>query len=224
MEYWKVYPHLEPGGLLVVDDIHIPTIRRLFDFIREDDMFRLLETVGKTAFFERTNAPTFSPVEDGWWLQKYNTRRFPIPYENVMETLPEFNVALGATERPNDPAAYRKRLLPMIDRWMQNKQRVAIFGVGGHTDFLWSAVPELWRLNIVAYLETNPAAQGTTYRNVVVRSPEWTAGEADVVLCSSFENELAQLAVFDQIPVKVVLSHSAQRATAPVDAAVSQAA
>jgi hypothetical protein len=187
-------------------------------------MFRLIETVGKTAFFERTNAPAFSPVEDGWWLQKYNTRRFPIPYNNVMASGPEFSVSLSTGEKQNDPATYRKRLLPMIDRWMQDKVRVAIFGVGGHTDFLWSAVPELWRLNIVAYIETNPAVQGTTYRNVTVQSPQWTAGQVDLVLCSSFENELTQLAVFDEIPVKVVLSHGVQGAALPADTAVSQAA
>ena len=224
MEYWKLYPHLEPGGLLVVDDIHIPTIRRLFDFIREDDMFRLIETVGKTAFFERTNAPTFSPVEDGWWMQKYNTRRFPVPYDNAMESGPDWSVAPGASEPQNDPVAYRKRLLPLIDRWAQDKTRVAIFGVGGHTDFLWKAVPELWRLDIVAYLETSPSAQGKTYREVAIKAPEWTQGHADVVLCSSFANELAQLAVLDSIPVKVVLSHGVRGGLPQADAAVSQAA
>src|SRR6185436_9943490 len=72
LEYFKLYPHLETGGLLVVDDIHIPTIRNLFNFLREDPMWCLLETVGKTAFFERTSAPTFSTTGDGWWLQPFN--------------------------------------------------------------------------------------------------------------------------------------------------------
>jgi hypothetical protein len=224
MEYWKLYPHLEPGGLLVVDDIHIPTIRRLFDFIREDDMFRLLETVGKTAFFERTNAPTFSPIEDGWWLQKFNTRRFPVPYENVMESTTDWSASTNIGELQDEPAAYRKRLLPMIDRWAQDKLRVAIFGVGGHTDFLWKVVPELWRLNIVAYLDSNPSAQGTTCREVAVQPPAWTPGQADVVLCSSFANELTQLALFDAIPVKVVLSHSVSRGLGQAGVATPQAA
>jgi hypothetical protein len=223
MEYWKVYPHLEPGGLLVVDDIHIPTIRHLFDFLREDAMFTLLETVGKTAFFERTNAPTFSPVEDGWWLQNYNTRRFPVPYENITEWGTDWRVSLGSGEVQEDPAAYRNRLLPMIERWTQDKLRVAIFGVGGHTDFLWKVVPELWRLNVVAYLDSNPAVQGTTYREVAVQRPEWTPGQADVVLCSSFANELTQLALFDSIPVKVVLSHAVTRGQG-LPAAASRAA
>jgi len=77
IEYWHLYPHVAPGGLLVVDDIHIPTIHHLFDFLREDEMFRLLEVVEKTAFFRRTDAPTFDPFGEGWWLQRYNARRFP---------------------------------------------------------------------------------------------------------------------------------------------------
>jgi hypothetical protein len=211
MEYWKVYPHIEPGGLLVVDDIHIPTIRHLFDFLREDSMFTLLETVGKTAFFERTNAPTFSPVEDGWWLQNYNTRRFPVPYENITEWSTDW-VAVGPNAAAPDAASYRGRLLPIIERWVQDKTRVAIFGTGDHTDFLWKTVPELWRLNLVAYLDSNPAVQGTEYRNLKVQAPEWTPGQADVVLCSSYAHESAQLELFNAIPVKVVLSHALPQA------------
>ena len=38
-------------------------------------MFRLLEVVGTTAFFERTSAPPFDPHGDGWWLQNFNKNR-----------------------------------------------------------------------------------------------------------------------------------------------------
>jgi hypothetical protein len=78
LEYWHLYPHLVPGGLLVVDDIHIPTIHHLFDFLRDDEMFELLEVVEKTAFFRRTDAPVFDPFGEGWWRQRYNARRFPL--------------------------------------------------------------------------------------------------------------------------------------------------
>jgi hypothetical protein len=78
LEYYYLYPHLEENALLIVDDIHIPTIRHLFDFLREDAMFRVLEVVDTTAFFMRTSAPAFDPLGDGWWLQRYNKRRFPV--------------------------------------------------------------------------------------------------------------------------------------------------
>jgi predicted O-methyltransferase YrrM len=79
MEYARLYPHLRPGSLLIVDDIHIPTIRHMFDFLAEDEMFRLLEVFRTTAIFARTEAPTLPPEADGWWVQKYNTSRFPLP-------------------------------------------------------------------------------------------------------------------------------------------------
>jgi hypothetical protein len=78
LEYYYLYPHLETNAMLIVDDIHIPTINRLFDFLSEDEMFRLQEVVDTTAFFVRTEAPPFSPLGDGWWLQTYNTKRFPV--------------------------------------------------------------------------------------------------------------------------------------------------
>src|SRR5436309_14222224 len=74
LEYFCLYPHLEAGGLLVIDDIHIPTIQNLFRFLRTDAMFRLVEICGKTAFFERTGVPPFDPWGDGWWLQACNRR------------------------------------------------------------------------------------------------------------------------------------------------------
>ncbi|MGE0195711.1 MAG: class I SAM-dependent methyltransferase [Methylocystis sp.] len=75
LEYYYFYPHLKTDGLLVVDDIHIPTISRLADFISEDRMFEKVEFVGSTAIFRRTDAPVFDPLGDGWWLQDFNRRR-----------------------------------------------------------------------------------------------------------------------------------------------------
>jgi hypothetical protein len=78
LEYYYVYPHLAHGALLVLDDIHIPTVNNLFRFVREDDMFELVEVVGTTAFLRRTNAPTFPNSGDGWENQHYNLDRFPL--------------------------------------------------------------------------------------------------------------------------------------------------
>jgi precorrin-6B methylase 2 len=72
LEYYFTYPFLRAGGLLIVDDIQIPTIRHLFNFLKTDAMFSLLEVVRTTAFFRRTEAPTFDPYGDGWWFQNYN--------------------------------------------------------------------------------------------------------------------------------------------------------
>jgi hypothetical protein len=75
LEYFYLYPHIEEGGLLVSDDIHIPSIRNLLRVVSCDDMFRVLELCGKTAFLQRTDAPIFDPWGDGWWLQAFNKRQ-----------------------------------------------------------------------------------------------------------------------------------------------------
>ncbi len=75
LEYYYFYPHLKTDGLLVVDDINIPTIGRLADFISEDSMFEKVEFIGATAVFRRTDAPVFDPLGDGWWFQDFNRRR-----------------------------------------------------------------------------------------------------------------------------------------------------
>jgi len=77
LEYYYLYPHLAAGGLLIVDDINIPTIFNLFSFVKDDEMFKLVDVVGVTAFFRRTTAPVFSPTGNQWWAQGYNRRRFP---------------------------------------------------------------------------------------------------------------------------------------------------
>lgn len=77
LEYYHFYPKVATGGLLIIDDIHIPTIRNLHRFLCECEMWRLLEVSHTTSFFERTAAPTFDPLGDSWWEQGYNKRRFP---------------------------------------------------------------------------------------------------------------------------------------------------
>ena len=73
LEYYYFYPTIETGGLLIVDDIQIPSIGRMFDVIKADDMFELLTIVdGNTAFLRRTAVPLVDPLSDSWWLQGYN--------------------------------------------------------------------------------------------------------------------------------------------------------
>jgi hypothetical protein len=72
LEYYYLYPHLDKGALLVLDDIHIRSIHKLFEFLQTDPMFRLDEVVRTTALFTRTDAPTFDPCGDGWEQQAYN--------------------------------------------------------------------------------------------------------------------------------------------------------
>jgi predicted O-methyltransferase YrrM len=74
LEYFFFYPHIRPGGWLVIDDIHIPTIAHMVDVLKSDAMFQMDRVIRTTAFLRRTTAPTFPPTGDGWWEQNYNTR------------------------------------------------------------------------------------------------------------------------------------------------------
>jgi hypothetical protein len=109
LEYYYIYQHLEPGALLIVDDIQIRSINNLFEFLTEDEMFRLDEVIETTAIFRRTEADTFSPVGDGWWTQGYNRRDFeiapPAPGESesltrVTEATPFYLDELGPVINP----------------------------------------------------------------------------------------------------------------------------
>lgn len=93
LEYYFFYPHLREGGLLILDDIHIPTIRRLYEFLREDDMFELEEVCDYTAFFRRTSAPLFNPVGDGWWEQGFNVKHRKTAREDADRELLMLNEA-----------------------------------------------------------------------------------------------------------------------------------
>jgi hypothetical protein len=76
MEYFYFYQRVRKGGVLVVDDIHIPTVRQMYDVLRDDAMWTHLEDVLTTAFFQRTDAPLFDPFGDGWERQRFNQRHF----------------------------------------------------------------------------------------------------------------------------------------------------
>ena len=74
LEYFYFYSNIRNGGVLVIDDLQIPSVHHLFEFVRRDEMFELETVVDRTAFFRRTDAPTFPPEADGWQRQAYNAR------------------------------------------------------------------------------------------------------------------------------------------------------
>ena len=80
LEYFFFYPHVRQGGILVIDDFHIPTIGNMHEFLRDDEMWEHLGDTETTAFFRRTTAPLLDPHGDGWPSQRYNRRYFPYPH------------------------------------------------------------------------------------------------------------------------------------------------
>jgi len=70
IEFSYLFPWIRLGGWLVVDDIQIPSVYEMFDFLRKESSVVLEEVVVRTAFFRRTGAEEQSP--DGWARQGIN--------------------------------------------------------------------------------------------------------------------------------------------------------
>jgi hypothetical protein len=49
-----------------MDDIQIPTIEGMFEIIKADDIFDLLEVVANMAFFRRSEATLIDPFSYSW--------------------------------------------------------------------------------------------------------------------------------------------------------------
>lgn len=117
IDYYFIYPHLDQGALLIIDDIWIPTIQNLYLFLKEDEMFELLEVIGnRTVLFRRTNAALLDPYGDGWWVQNYNKQRFPLG-----EFEPEFrqNIRESLWPSPQKVDSYFDQIRePKIKEWV----------------------------------------------------------------------------------------------------------
>lgn len=75
LEYYFFYPRIKEGGFLIIDDVNIPTIGRMADILADDEAWNLIEIVGCTAIFRRTNHSITDPFADDWWKQMYNRMR-----------------------------------------------------------------------------------------------------------------------------------------------------
>lgn len=73
IEFAHLFPNLDTGGWLVLDDLQIPSVHELFKFVKSSGAVALEEVVGRTAFFRRTQlGGNGASGPDGWWLQNMN--------------------------------------------------------------------------------------------------------------------------------------------------------
>lgn len=75
LEYFYFYPRIKQFGVLVVDDVNIPSIGRMAEIILEDEMWDFEALIEGTLLLRRTDSPTFDPSGDGWWEQHFNRSR-----------------------------------------------------------------------------------------------------------------------------------------------------
>jgi hypothetical protein len=82
-----------------------------------------------------------------------------------------------------DLLAMRRQILPEIGRWQHQKKRIAIYGIGTHTQALLGTLPGLMPL-VRCFIDRRPG--GTTYLGRPCLQPEaFDPDAADVVIYSS---------------------------------------
>jgi precorrin-6B methylase 2 len=72
LEFAYLFPHLREGGWLVLDDVQIPSVNELVQFLRRESSIVLEEVVVRTAIFRKIGEHDFGP--DGWQHQGMNRR------------------------------------------------------------------------------------------------------------------------------------------------------
>lgn len=65
---------LKIGGVMGIDDIDIPSVRLLHDFLNGEDQWEIIKVIGKTSFFRKTGVPDTSLDHQG---QRFNSSRIP---------------------------------------------------------------------------------------------------------------------------------------------------
>lgn len=112
LEYWHIYPHLAPGALLVIDDLMIPSIGRMYDVLREDRMFNEVAVFSTTGVLQRTTEPAVLPTGDHWWEQAYNFRRFPTAMQRYKR---EFDYEIDSVALFLDERTFNRHCLRGFD-------------------------------------------------------------------------------------------------------------
>lgn len=77
LEYFALERHLKPQGLLMISDIRVPAVKRMFDILLQDERLRLDRVVDSTAFFFRVADDAFVATEQDWRGQRYNRLSYP---------------------------------------------------------------------------------------------------------------------------------------------------
>ncbi len=72
LEFIYLFPQVSTGGWMVLDDIQIPSVHELFQFMRRESCIVLEEVAVRTAFFRKTDEA--APGPDGWERQGMNAR------------------------------------------------------------------------------------------------------------------------------------------------------
>jgi SAM-dependent methyltransferase len=99
LEYAMLYNRLRPGGILIIDDVHIASIGKMYDILREDRMYDDIGVFSTTGLLRRTTLKGVPADGDHWYEQNYNVRRFPLSMEKYYpDRMVKFGEPIDFTE------------------------------------------------------------------------------------------------------------------------------
>jgi FkbM family methyltransferase len=142
LEYLALGRYLKPQGILALSDIRVPTIKRLFDFLLQDECFRLHQISDSSAFFIRLSDVALHDARD-WRAQRYNRLFYPahnlraysvgyslpfsIAFDGGQTTLPSF-LRAGFALRNGRPAmeGSRSSIVLPLDRRISGDVEVVL--------------------------------------------------------------------------------------------------
>ncbi len=75
MDWHYTEGRLRIGAVLGIDDIDIPSVRMLHDFLSGEEEWDLIKVIGKTSFFKKTGIPDTTLDHQG---QKFNKFKVPL--------------------------------------------------------------------------------------------------------------------------------------------------
>jgi hypothetical protein len=112
LEYALLYDRLKPGGILILDDVHIPSIGNMYDLLREDRMYDDIGVFSTTGLLRRTAIEGVPSDGDHWFEQNYNVSRFPAPMDRYR---PDRSARPGRPIDLRDPATLARHALKALE-------------------------------------------------------------------------------------------------------------
>jgi hypothetical protein len=113
LEYALLYDRLKPGGILILDDVHIASIGAMYDLLREDRMYEEIGVFSTTGLLRRSSIEGVPSDGDHWFEQNYNVSRFPLP---MAKYHPDRRVEAGRVLSLTDPATLARVAVKALER------------------------------------------------------------------------------------------------------------
>jgi hypothetical protein len=160
-EYALLYERLKTNGILIIDDVHIPSIGHMYDLLREDRMYEEIGVFSTTGLLRRTAVDGVPGDGDHWYEQAYNYARFPLPMEKYH---PDRTIVPGARIDLSDAANLSRHVVKSIEKAPKGKAAQTI-DIGASLEF---TVPENAGSSLTLEIEYKSIYQDASVNAVIL--------------------------------------------------------